>query len=527
VSAIRIARLSIAVALLLAGVWMFLPTSLGGSATYVSTFGTSMEPGFHTGDLAVLRPAGSYEVGDVIAYRSDSLNTTVMHRIVDRDGDRFVTQGDNNSWLDEDHPALDHVKGSLWFQIPHGGKALAALRSPALVLPVTVAIGALMWVLRRPRRAARVRRGPAARGGRMLPAPRLTPSDRALARQVLIGSSVLAVLSLTAASALLVLPDDQTETRAVPVTQSGQYTYSGEAFPGTTYPDGHVDTGDPIYTALAGPLTVSYEQSLASGGNLETEGTVGLGLSLSAPDGWTTEMDGGSPVPMQDSTATATVALDTVGAAALLAAHYAEVGVDGGAATLTVTPQVDVDGTVDGRPFALPAAPQLAFTLDPAALKLVGGPEALQTSAGTTVSLDEIVPRTFTLGAVTLSIRDARVLALGVGVLALVLMVVASWLGGARSTSPVDAFLQRRAARVLAVAGFAPDGTVVDVADPEALYKVATRLDALLLHHAGPDGDTFAVRDIGTTYRCVVPRVAVPEPKPRPVRAGRTLRRFA
>src|SRR5215218_2486016 len=142
VSAIRIARLSIAVAVLLAGVWMFLPTSLGGSATYVSTFGTSMEPGFHTGDLAVLRPAGSYDVGDVIAYRSDSLNTTVMHRIVERDGDRFVTQGDNNSWLDEDQPTTDQVMGALWFRVPQGGKALAALRSPALVFPVTVAIGA-------------------------------------------------------------------------------------------------------------------------------------------------------------------------------------------------------------------------------------------------------------------------------------------------------------------------------------------------------------------------------------------------
>ena len=52
------------------------------------------------------------------------------------------------------------------------------------------------------------------------------------------------------------LPEEQTSTRAVPVTQAGRFTYTGEAFPGTTYPDGRVDTGDPIYTALAGALTV-------------------------------------------------------------------------------------------------------------------------------------------------------------------------------------------------------------------------------------------------------------------------------
>ena len=82
---------------------------------------------------------------------------------------------------------------------------------------------------------------------------------------------------------------------------------------------------------------------------------------------------------------------------------------------------------------------------------------------------------------------------------------------------------------MLAVAGVVADGTVVEVADPEALYKVAERLDGLVLHHSGPDGDTFAVRDVGTTYRCVVPRAAAPEPKPkpRPVRPGRLVRRFA
>ena len=44
-----------------------------------------MEPGFQTGDLAILRPAGSYAVGDVVAYRSESLDTIVMHRIVSGD----------------------------------------------------------------------------------------------------------------------------------------------------------------------------------------------------------------------------------------------------------------------------------------------------------------------------------------------------------------------------------------------------------------------------------------------------------
>src|SRR3954469_17100440 len=98
-AASRAASLSAVAALMLAAVWFLWPSGLGGGTTYVSTHGISMEPRFHTGDLAILRSAPSYAVGDVVAYRSVSLKTVVMHRIVDMDGDRFVIQGDNNDWL--------------------------------------------------------------------------------------------------------------------------------------------------------------------------------------------------------------------------------------------------------------------------------------------------------------------------------------------------------------------------------------------------------------------------------------------
>ena len=103
-------------------------------------------------------------------------------------------------------------------------------------------------------------------------------------------------------------------------------------------------------------------------------------------------------------------------------------------------------------------------------------------------------------------------------------------LGSTRTAGPAEEFLLEHGGRVLSVARFTPEGTVVDVRDPEALYKVAERLDGLVLHSTGPDGDTFAVRDVGTTYRCVLPEAA-PRPAPAPARTpalpGRLLRRFA
>ena len=61
--------------------WYFAPTAIGGSTRYVVTSGVSMEPRFHTGDLALVRPAGQYKVGEIVAYWSTLLHTVVLHRI--------------------------------------------------------------------------------------------------------------------------------------------------------------------------------------------------------------------------------------------------------------------------------------------------------------------------------------------------------------------------------------------------------------------------------------------------------------
>ena len=93
------------VVLLLAAWLVAGPAQLGGRTTYVSTHGISMEPRFHTGDLALVRPAAGYRVGDVVAYRSTVLHSVVLHRIIARDGDRYVFKGDNNDFIDPVHPA--------------------------------------------------------------------------------------------------------------------------------------------------------------------------------------------------------------------------------------------------------------------------------------------------------------------------------------------------------------------------------------------------------------------------------------
>lgn len=87
------------VAALVALLWFALPATLGGQTSYISTHGNSMEPMFQTGDLAVLRPAKSYQVGDVVLYRSETVDAEVMHRIVDVQDGQFILQGDTTTGL--------------------------------------------------------------------------------------------------------------------------------------------------------------------------------------------------------------------------------------------------------------------------------------------------------------------------------------------------------------------------------------------------------------------------------------------
>ncbi len=132
------------------------PSRFGGSVTYVRTTGHSMVPHLHEGDLAIARSSPSYHVGEIVAYRSDLLHRIVMHRIVGRDGDKFVFKGDNNSYTDPEHFGPDHIVGRLWVRVPRGGELLGWADDPRHVMLVgglLVVVSAGAATRRRARRA--------------------------------------------------------------------------------------------------------------------------------------------------------------------------------------------------------------------------------------------------------------------------------------------------------------------------------------------------------------------------------------
>src|SRR5687767_9220460 len=131
-----IGLLSLALA---ATAWFFLaPQSIGGNVAYTVITGQSMEPGLRASDLVIVRERSSYEVGDVIAYRSRNLGQIVLHRAVGQEDGRFVMKGDNNDFLDADRPAGPEILGTSWVHIPKAGAVFTFFRST-----VGMALGAV------------------------------------------------------------------------------------------------------------------------------------------------------------------------------------------------------------------------------------------------------------------------------------------------------------------------------------------------------------------------------------------------
>ena len=135
-------------------VWFVLlrPAGLGGPATYVLVTGVSMEPTLADGDLAVVRAAGSYEHGDIVAFRvpdgEPGEGRLVIHRIVGGSAvGGFVMRGDNRQTADSWRPTEEGIVGALWFKVGGGGRVLGRVRDPTTFAPLAAALAVFLVLL--------------------------------------------------------------------------------------------------------------------------------------------------------------------------------------------------------------------------------------------------------------------------------------------------------------------------------------------------------------------------------------------
>lgn len=482
-----------AVAAAVAGWLWFWPASLGGQTTYVTTHGTSMEPAFHTGDLALVRPAGPYAVGDVVAYRSALLHTVVMHRIVAVQDGRYTFKGDNNAWLDPEHPGTAELVGRLAVHVPQGGAWLDRLTSPpglGLGLFALLATGGAAAGTRH-RRRRRLRRASMSRHITAPPLSRRAP--RALAGRH--KAVAAAALALGAAGAGLGAwswtgPLERAPAAAASDTARMTFSYAAAVPASPAYDGTAVTSPDPVFRRLADTVQVRYSYQ-------GQPGTSTVTAELSTASGWHSTIPLAGPARFTGTSYQGSVPLDLQALDARAQAAATAIGIPAG--TVSVAVAVHIQGA-DGRTFQ----PALKLSLTPLQLSLADGAGDLaSTDTGGTTTTAAPVPRT--LGAGGWSITAATGRALSAALLAAGLLGAAlAYLARARAGGEEGAAIRRRHSSLLVrvhPVPTAPGRPVVDVAAFSALAKLAERYGLLVLHWTRSGIETFIVQDESGTYR--------------------------
>jgi signal peptidase I len=513
---LRSCLLSATLVVVAVAAWLVLaPTRIGGETSYVTTSGISMAPRFHSGDLAVVRPAEHYKVGQVVAYRSTLLHVVVLHRIIAIKGDRYVFKGDNNNFIDPSRPVRAQLVGRLSLRVAHGGRVLAWLHSPFMAALLTGGVAGLLLLGAKQQRRRRDRRRPTeTRAAHPVDRPKAAPRTDAIlgidAQTIFTSSGVAAVAFLALSALAFARPATKPMAVKTPYAEKVSFGYHAKAAAGPVYPDGVVTTGDPVFLKLVHRVQIKVHYRLTAKAPQSVGGTMEVLLRLSSPTGWNRTIQLAAPKRFTGDYASADVTLDVPAVQSLIRKVEQLTGGNPGAAyNLSITPRIHVTGTLASRPLTSDYAPPLSLQLDALQLRAGQGASAdadpaagLNLSRPGSVATASTTPSKLTVRGHAIPVVTARWIAL----IGFLLAASAALLSGVRllgDTSDPSSHINRYRHLIVPIAGttYDPARPPIDVTSITALAQLAERSERLILHHQGDGADTYLVDDEGTLYR--------------------------
>jgi signal peptidase I len=512
------------VALLAAAWWYLAPTRVGGSTTYVATYGVSMQPRFHSGDLALVRPAGQYRVGDIVAYHSSLLHLVVLHRIVAIRNGHYTFKGDNNNFLDPVHPTRPELIGRLWVQVRGGGFILKLIHDPMVD---AVACGLLGLFLlfgadqkrRRGRRQQKGVTGPGRVGPIIMKAQRQIAEARPANFGPLFIASVLALaVCLLLAVIAFTRPPDKPTSLNTPYTQRVSFAYTAHIRPGPVYPTGTINTGDPLFLSMVRRLNLHIAYGLTTNAPASITGTEKVVLTLFGPGGWKRNF----VLAPQTRFAAAHTSTDLTLDLPQLQASLAQVekltnSPAFGTFSAAIVPQVQIAGTVAGHPVKSSFQPALNLQFNSGQLLVsastrsgsggaTGSAGSSQTNYAPSQSASVSTPATAPATITVLGVSPTIVLLRWIAVIGLLLSIAATIYFYLRKRSEPfveTARIQSQYGHMIVpiVGGEDLGWPPVDVPDIKALVKLAEAGQRLILHNRSNDVDTYMLNEEGTVYR--------------------------
>lgn len=332
-------------------------------------------------------------------------------------------------------------------------------------------------------------------------------------RALLTGAGVAALVFLGLTVVAFTRPVSKKATVNVPYTQSVSFGIHGSAPASPVYPGGVVSTGDPIFPALVHQLQVQVNYNFASSATQRLSGTDQVALQLSGPTGWSRTIPLTPAKPFTGGSTSTQVALNLNSLLSLISQVQKLSGVAAGTGyTISVVPQVHINGTVAGRPVVsadtaslnlLVALPQLrpSIVSSGSAQPRPGfGPASLRGRVTTTATVANGV----TVSGSTIAFRTLRWVALGLFLLSLVgVAVLVVLIKRGEPFGEAGQIQAQYGHLIVPIAGRADDlaWAPFEVPNIEALVRLAESADRLILHYREGTVDTYLLNDEGTVYQ--------------------------
>jgi len=134
---------------------IFVVNSKNGEITYLfdtTAFlntGTSMVPEIEPGDMVMIKKQSSYEKGDVISFISPD-NYITTHRIIEIEGNNYVTKGDSNKFIDSKDVNIKDIYGKVILIVPNVGPIINFVSKYGVYLLIAaIVIGTAIPIIKR------------------------------------------------------------------------------------------------------------------------------------------------------------------------------------------------------------------------------------------------------------------------------------------------------------------------------------------------------------------------------------------
>ncbi|MFZ5910747.1 MAG: signal peptidase I [Chloroflexota bacterium] len=489
---------------------VFAPARIGGQASYVMVNGVSMEPGYHSGDLVIVRRARAYQVGDVVTYCDAEMGAYVIHRIIGIEQGQIVLKGDNNSWIDAYHPAQDEIIGKQWIHVPKMGWAMQWLRTPLnLSLSIVLLGGVLM--------TGTIPKSPQGRTGKN--SPSFNPGGILEGTLYLLGFLCLAFLGLS------IFAFTRPLTRVadgISYQQESNYFYSATGAPGV-YDAEMVRTGEPVFPKLTCFLNVGFTYNMLGGPFQNVAGNYQMYARVAdEQSGWQRTIPMLPQTSFAGNSVVAMAPLDLCQLEALVDLVESETGLRANTYTVEIVTDIAVVASTAGQVFQDRFDPALVFKFDKVHLYLAdhdAGSDPMHITKQGLAASSMVVANTLpvlgwepTVGAV----RALALIGLGLSLGGVALMGFILW-KTARQGEEASIRL-RYGSMIMDVLerSLDPSLPVIDVTSMDDLAKMAERQNTMILHMTLNFLHFYLVQGNGAMYRYILSagKRGVPEVEP-------------